>query len=145
MLLIAAALALVGAAPQTTLNDVEDEVMCDTCNVPLNIANSPRADQQRREISELIGQGLTKQQILDRLEQRYGPMILALPRDGGVAVALWAVPIGAIALVVLGLLLMLPRWRRRRAGGSPADGTPGPVLSSADAQLLDRDLARYEL
>ena len=31
--------------------------MCDTCNVPLYIAESPRADQLRREIRALIAQG----------------------------------------------------------------------------------------
>ena len=33
--------------PRADFNDVEDEVMCDTCNVPLDIAESPRADQER--------------------------------------------------------------------------------------------------
>ena len=37
MLALAPAAAL-GAQPRASFNDVEDEVMCDTCNVPLNIA-----------------------------------------------------------------------------------------------------------
>ena len=31
------------APPRASFNDIEDEVMCDTCNVPLNIAQSDRA------------------------------------------------------------------------------------------------------
>jgi cytochrome c-type biogenesis protein CcmH len=143
-LLALAALALVAAAPQTTLNDVEDEVMCDTCNVPLNIAESPRADQERREIRDLIAQGLTKQQILDRLEQRYGPTILASPKKGGAAVALWAVPAVALVAVLALLLVALPRWRRRRAAQVAATA-PEPELAPADARRLEQDLARYDL
>ena len=42
--------------------------MCDTCNVPLYIAESPRADQLRREIRVLIARGETKPQIKDDAE-----------------------------------------------------------------------------
>ena len=67
-LLALAPAAALGAQPRASFNDVEDEVMCDTCNVPLNIAESDRADQERAEIRRLIAQGLTKQQILAELE-----------------------------------------------------------------------------
>jgi hypothetical protein len=40
--------------------------MCDTCNVPLNVAEPARTDQKRAEIRRLIARGLTKQQILAR-------------------------------------------------------------------------------
>ena len=65
--------AALGAQPRASFNDVEDEVMCDTCNVPLNIAESDRADQERAAIRRLIAQGLTKQQILAELKSTYGP------------------------------------------------------------------------
>ena len=53
--------------------------MCDTCNVPLYIAESPRADQLRREIRALIARGETKAQVKATLKARYGPAILAMP------------------------------------------------------------------
>ena len=56
--------AVAGAVqPRASFPDIEDEVMCDTCNVPLNIAESPRADQLRREIRAMIARGMTKPQI----------------------------------------------------------------------------------
>ncbi len=135
------------AAPaRTTLNDVEDELMCDTCNVPLNIAESPRANQERRELRRLIAQGMTKQQILDRFAAEYGPDVLASPRKGGIAVAAWAVPAVVVLALVVALAFALPRWRRRRdaeAFAASADAEP-PELSPADAHRLERDLARYE-
>jgi cytochrome c-type biogenesis protein CcmH len=138
--------ALAGAAtPRASFNDIEDEVMCDTCNVPLNIAESPRADQQRREIRALIARGLTKDEIKAKLKGRYGPAVLALPDDEGFSLAVWLVPIAVGVALLVALALLLPRWRRR--AGGPASGAlapAGPELSAADARRLDQDLARYD-
>ena len=79
VLALAARLARGGRTPRATFNDVEDEVMCDVCGVPLNIAESPRADQRARGDQRLIAQGLTKQQIKDQLVGRVRPAILADP------------------------------------------------------------------
>jgi cytochrome c-type biogenesis protein CcmH len=61
--LLALAVAPAGALaaqPRASFNDLEDEVMCDVCGVPLNIAESPRAEQQRQEIKAMIAKGMTK-------------------------------------------------------------------------------------
>ena len=141
-----AALALVpttamAAQPRASFNDVEDEVMCDTCNVPLNIAESPRADQERAVIRRLIAQGQTKDQIKAELKARYGPGILATPGDDGFDLAVWVVPIAVVGAVALLGVALVPRWRRR----SPAArARPAPPLSAADARRLDEDLSRYD-
>ncbi len=138
--------AVAGAAePRASFNDIEDEVMCDTCNVPLNIAESPRADQQRREIRALIARGLTKEEVKSELKGRYGPAVLALPDDEGFSLAVWLVPIAVGLALLAALALLLPRWRRRAGGpGSEAPAPAGPELSAADARRLDQDLARYD-
>jgi cytochrome c-type biogenesis protein CcmH/NrfF len=132
-------------APRASFTDVEAQLMCDTCNVPLAIADSPRADEERAEVRKLIARGLTKRQILDRLEAEWGPNILADPKGGGAAVTVWAVPAAVLVVVVVALALALPRWRRRRARpddpGGPAEPAP---LADADAERLERDLARYD-
>jgi cytochrome c-type biogenesis protein CcmH len=131
------------APPRTSFNDIEDEVMCDTCNVPLNIAESPRADQERAVIRRLIAQGLTKDQIKDRLKSIYGPAILATPQDSGFSLAVWWVPVVVVAAVLALLAVLVPRWRAPRPppGGPPP---PEPELAPADARRLDEDLARYD-
>jgi len=142
-LALVAAAAAAAAQPRTTLSDVEDEVMCDTCNVPLNVADSPRADQERREIRDLIARGLTKDQIKAELRRRYGPQVLALPPDRGFSLAAYGVPIAAVLLLLATTAVLLPRWRRR---GSPtARGAPAVAeVSAADAARLDEDLARWD-
>jgi cytochrome c-type biogenesis protein CcmH/NrfF len=117
--------------------------------VPLNIAESPQADQERTRIRELIAGGRTKQQILDALVADYGDNVLAEPKGEGFSIAAWAVPIGAVvALLALGAVL-LPRWRRaRRSSGPPGPSSPPPAeppVDEADARRLREDLARYDV
>ena len=142
---LVAAPAAGAATPRASFNDLEDEVMCDVCNVPLNIAEAPRAEQQRREIKQLIAQGLTKQQIKDELVRRYGPAILATPEDHGFSLAAYLVPIAVVLALLAGLAVRLPRWRRPRpaADGPEAGEDDAPPLSAADQRRLDEDLARF--
>ena len=145
--LLAALLALallVPAAPaaerRASLPDIEDEVMCVTCNVPLNIAESPQASRQRAFIRRLVEEGRTKDEIKAVLVSEYGENVLALPDERGVGFAAYAVPI-ALVLVLLGALAVLvPRWRHR----GPAPAASGPVVSDAELRRLDDDLARYD-
>src|SRR4051794_31634641 len=119
--------------------------MCDTCNVALSIADSPRADQERAEIRRLIAQGKTKQQILDIFVAEYGPNVLADPKGGTSATASWLVPAIVLLAAVLGVGLLLPRWRRRnRRGPDDSDPHPAPRLSPDDEDRLNRDLALYD-
>ena len=132
--------------PRASFNDIEDEVMCDTCNVPLNIAESPRADQERREIRALIARGLTKDQIKAELKRTYGPAILATPQDSGFSLAVWWVPVAVVACLVALLATLLPRWRRRgRERGEDRARARAPTPSAADERRLDEDLARYDV
>lgn len=146
LLLALAALAAPPAAPGTaqarpSFPDVEDEVMCDTCNVPLHIAQSPRADQLRREIRDLIARGQSKGEIKATLKQRYGPAILALPEDEGFSLAAYLVPIlAALGLIAL-LAVLVPRWRRRGGDGAAGDA---PAISPDDERRLEDELARFD-
>src|SRR5689334_1307666 len=127
-LLVLAAAAAPAHAARASLTDIEDEVMCVVCNVPLNIAESPQADRERALIRQLIAQGKTKQQIKDALVGEYGQAVLATPHGGGVDWAAWAIPAALIAAVLAALAIVVPRWRRRddatRASAAPA----GPGL-----------------
>jgi len=151
VLALAAPAGALAAAPQADLVDIEDEVMCTTCKIPLNIAESPQANDERQLIRTLIAQGRTKAQIKQALVAQYGQDVLALPDGGGVGITAYAIPLALGAAVIAALALLVPRWRRRPAAGiarSPADvvavAGPGHDLSAADAKRLDEDLARYE-
>jgi cytochrome c-type biogenesis protein CcmH len=148
--MLALAPSALAVQPKASFNDVEDEVMCDTCNVPLNIADSDRAEQERHVIRKLIAQGLTKDQIKDRLKAQYGPAILATPQDSGFSLAVWWVPVAVVLALLALIAALLPRWRNRPPPDDGDDGDDGEdpgagrELSASDARRLEQDLARYD-
>ncbi|UGS35236.1 cytochrome c-type biogenesis protein [Capillimicrobium parvum] len=135
------------ATPRTTLNDVEDEVMCVVCGVPLNIAEAPQADRERALISRLIAQGRTKAEIKEALRGEYGDAVIASPEGGGFEVTNWLVPALVFAVLIAAVAVLAPRWRRRQAARGPdepgAAGDDGPGVTPEEAARLDEDLARY--
>ena len=133
---------------QASLPDIEDEVMCIVCGVPLELAiDAPQANQERDLIRSLIARGLTKDEIKDRLVAQYGDRVLAVPSDSGFDLAAWLVPAGGIVFAAGLIFFALRRWRRD--GGEDGDGPAGPAagedLDPEDSKRLDADLARYEL
>ncbi|MDP2711319.1 MAG: cytochrome c-type biogenesis protein CcmH [Solirubrobacteraceae bacterium] len=145
--LIATALApaALAAAPKTDLVDIEDEVMCVTCRVPLNIAEGAQPDSQRAFIRELIAEGQTKEQIKQALVAQYGIDVLATPQTSGVGLTAYAIPLALGAILVATLVLLAPRWRRRSPAGIGAGDTPADDgLSDTDEARLEADLARYD-
>ncbi len=131
--------------PQTTLPDVEDEVMCPVCGTTLELASeSPQAIDERELIRELIAQGLTKEEIKDELVSEFGPEVLAEPSKKGFDLAAWLVPGLAVLAGAILALFAVRRWR----GASVAErATEAPHASETDADRtrLDEDLKRYEL
>ena len=130
-----------GAAQNASLPDIEDEVMCPTCGVPLEHAFSPQADRERNFIRTQIEQGQTKQQIKDSLVAEFGPDVLAVPRKSGFDLAAYIVPVLAVLFAAIALGLGLWRWRRR----PPAQPVATEAVSSSDASRLEQDLSRYDL
>ena len=96
------------APPRTTLPDVEDEVMCITCGTALNVSQAPSADRERAFIRRRIAEGLTKEQIKQRLVAEYGPKVLAEPHQQ----TSWLVPAILAVLAVLTVALTIRRQRR---------------------------------
>jgi cytochrome c-type biogenesis protein CcmH/NrfF len=145
------ALAAVGAPASSaaerraSLPDIEDEVMCVSCNVALNVAESPQAYRQREFIRTLVDQGLTKDQIKARLVDEYGEDVLAMPKDdSGIGLAALLVPIVAVLALVALAAMLLPRWRRRARMPQTVAADGGPVATDAELSRLDDDLKRFD-
>ena len=121
LLLVAA-----GAAPQASLPDIEDEVMCVECKTALNVSTSAVAEQERDFIRRQIAMGKDKQEVKDALVEQFGPGVLATPEEKGFDLAAYLVPIA------LGLLA------RRRAGGRGAPLPPPARGGRAGARAARR-------
>jgi cytochrome c-type biogenesis protein CcmH/NrfF len=132
------------AAPRASLPDIEDEVMCPTCGVPLNQAFSPQAERERSFIRAEIGKGRTKQQIKDALESEFGARVLATPQTGDSSFnwAAYLIPVAVIVGAAVTIALALRRWRRRPQLAAPEGEAE---ISPGDAARLERDLSRYDV
>ncbi len=143
MRLLALALLLVfatAAAPQASLPDIEDEVMCVQCKTALNVSTSAVADQERAFIRRQIALGKDKQQVKAALVDEFGPAVLAQPEEQGFSLAAYLVPIALALIALVGLIVAARRWRRRP---SEAATSPEP-LADDDARRLDAELAAYD-
>jgi cytochrome c-type biogenesis protein CcmH len=142
-LLAIAAPSQAAAAARASLTNIERQVMCVTCKIPLNVAESPQADRERAFIQGLIAEGRSEAQVKDALVGQYGASVLGLPSAHGFDLTVYLVP-AAVALGLLGLLVtVLVRWRR--AGRERAPASPGATtLSAADAARLESDLSHFD-
>ncbi len=128
--------------PRPSLPVIERQVMCVTCKIPLNVAQSPQADRERAFIQSLIDAGYDEAQIKRALVAQYGASVLGLPADHGFDASAYLVPLVAVLGLLAALLVLLPRWRRRAREQASAE--PPAPLGAADAARLESDLARFD-
>lgn len=130
--------------PRTTLPIIERQVMCVTCKIPLQVAESPQAKLEREYIQGLIDEGQDEAEVKRSLVAQYGPSVLGLPSTHGFDLAAYLVPLAVVLALLATLAVVLPRWRRH-AQEQTALGPPAPAtLSSTDAARLESDLARFD-
>jgi len=133
------------ATTQTSLSEIEGEVMCPVCGTLLELAESPQALRQKVFIKRLVAEGESKEQIKDALVAEYGAEVLALPEGDGFSLSAYVVPV--IAFIVAAIALAFAVWKWRRQGGDSS----GPIRPAADGpdaddrRRLDEDLDRYDL
>jgi cytochrome c-type biogenesis protein CcmH len=131
--------------PQTTLNDVEDEVMCPICGTLLELADSPQARREKIFIAKLVDAGKSKAEIKDALVAQYGASVLAQPEASGFDLTAYLVPILAILVAAVALAFSVVRWRGGSDRPGPNGGGSSRAPSASDAERLDADLSRYDL
>jgi cytochrome c-type biogenesis protein CcmH len=147
--LLVTALALVLASPAlaqgppASLADLEDEVMCVECGTPLEVSQSPVANQERAFIRRQIAQGRDKAQIKAALVAEYGDAVLAEPRGGGFDLAAWLIPVLVAVLGVAAVAAAARRWRRAPPP-APAPAAAAPPLDPAAARRLDAELEAFD-
>jgi cytochrome c-type biogenesis protein CcmH len=129
--------------PRTSLPAIERQVMCVTCKIPLNVAESQQADRERALIQRMIDAGEGEAEVKKALVAEYGAAVLGLPSASGFDLTAYLVPLVAVIALVALLIVLLPRWRRR-APAQQAGETPKPALGAADAARLESDLARFD-
>jgi cytochrome c-type biogenesis protein CcmH len=134
--------ALAQDCPRTSLADIEDEVMCVACGIPLELAtDAPQAKREREFIVRLVDSCASKDEVKSALVAEFGDDVLAVPDDEGFDLAAYVVPALAVLLGLGAVALAVARWRRSR--GTPT--AAGPASSADEDERLEADLERYEL
>jgi cytochrome c-type biogenesis protein CcmH/NrfF len=142
LLLLLAPAASFAACPKTSLADVEDEVMCPICGVPLGLATeAPQAQRERDFIQREVEACKSKDEIKSELVAQFGDRVLALPPEKGFNLAAYLVP----AAIVLAGIAAIGTLAVRRRRGPRAGSSTTPALAGDDAARLEADLERYDL
>ncbi|MCA9562345.1 MAG: cytochrome c biogenesis protein CcsA [Myxococcales bacterium] len=97
--------------------------------------------EARTEIREMLQEGLTRDQILVRFEETYGPQVIASPDDPVIG---WAIPILALvggALLLVGLVRLMRSFRDGPVVSGPSTAASTPTTGDAyrDRVLLELD------
>jgi cytochrome c-type biogenesis protein CcmH len=134
--------AALAQCPQTSLRDIEDEVLCPVCGTPLALAtDAPQAQRQREFILERIERCDSKEEIEAALVAQFGEGVLATPEDEGFDLVAYLLPALAVIAGAAAIVLATLRWRRGRR--RTLEEPPGP--SRTERERLDADLGRYDL
>lgn len=139
LVLLLAPMAQAACTPKTSLLDIQDEVMCVICGVPLVNAGGPQSDNEREFIRERVAQCQTKKQIKAALVAEYTTAVLATPQKSGFDLTAYIVPVVVLLAALSAIVIGAIGWRRSR-GSDPA-----PKGSDAENAELDADLQRYDL
>jgi len=131
------------AAPQTSLVDIEDEVMCPICGTLLELSSSPQAERQRAFVKRQIAAGKTKTEIKEALVAEYGREVLAVPGGSGFDLSAYLVPAIAFLAAAVALALGVRCWRRAGRQSQALDANTAP--GGEERKRLDADMARYDL
>lgn len=151
LLVAVAALVLAGpaAAACPTVTDLEDELVCPTCETTLDQSSSPVAERMRAVIRERVEACVPKERIKAELVAEFGPRVLAEPQRRGFELLAWALPLAGVVAAAAVLGYGAWRWSRARANEPAADATPassngrGPLGPELERRL-DDELARFD-
>ena len=145
VLLAALALAGVAAANEghPTQAELEAELVCPSCHVPLDESNSAVSQQMKAFIRVHIAKGWTKSRIEGALAADLGDGIYGVPRTHGFDLLAWILPLGGIALGAAAVAGGAWRWSRVRDGARD-DSSQSPVLDLEGERRVDEELARFD-
>ena len=128
----------------TEVNELAKQLNCPTCaGINLSDCRTLTCQQWRDQISSLLQEGYSDQEVLDYFVTRYGTQVLQEPPRSGFTLWLWILPF----IIVLGgggwLYYVLRGWSRPQKAAVTAapSAVSAPPQSNDDyLNLVDQDL-----
>lgn len=131
---------------EATVRELELSIIAPCCwHQPVANHASQIAIEIRKEIRQMVGAGMTPDQIKAEYVHRYGERILAVPPKNAFNRFLWIIPIAASvgAFGIAGHLL--GTWRKGKAAARPSvAGTGNAAHSSASLARVDEALKKWD-
>ncbi len=123
------------------VNEVAKQMNCPTC-VGINLADcrTQTCNQWRDQISDLLKEGYSDQEILDHFETRYGTRVLLEPPKEGSTLLLWILPIIAIVLAGGWLLYTMRGWQQPETVAATPQTPTATDISDDYLSQVDQDL-----
>ena len=145
ILLIAAANSawgLSGEALDRGVREISDGLRCPTCQgISVNDSEAAFSRQIRDKVRRMLQEGQNGEQIRAYFVSRYGEWILRAPKKEGLGLVLWVLP-GLLILTAGGWIVFNIRRAASATRGDSAE--PGPAVSKAQQERIERDLRQFE-
>ncbi len=127
------------AAPEDVANDIASKVVSPYCpGVTLHDCPSAAAVELRAKIQSWLEEGMSKQAVLDRLEEEYGTTINAAPAAEGTGLWAYILPVAAVVAGLALIVFLTRRWTNR------GDESPPPrSLSRDERNRLESELSAF--
>ena len=131
--------------PAPSQRDIEESLTCQCgCGLTVHSCNHIQCgsgEPIKKEISERLARGESKEQILDAFTKKFGEKVLSSPTMQGFNTLAWIMPFAAV-LTAGAILAMVIQRRTRMAAPPPAPPSrPAPPGTQPDDPLRAR-LAR---
>ncbi len=120
-----------------------DHLMC-TCGCPHLIGQCGDecgvAPQLIHEISDLVSQGKTEEEVYSEFEAKYGLAVLAVPKAEGFNMLLWILPFLGILVGVVVVFVVVSRLKPSDTGHEDPRDSAG--IDKEYRQLIDKEIGR---
>ena len=123
--------------------NLDDQLMCPTCHVPLNQSDSRAAQDIRHFVAARCRAGWSEQRTKQALIDQFGPAILAAPPFQGFDMLAWLVPAAVLVVGAGSAAAVAWTWTRRRPL-RPDLSAHSPPLDPDMVRRIDSDLRRDE-
>jgi cytochrome c-type biogenesis protein CcmH len=130
-------------APDEETYRIAKQLNCPTC-AGRNLADCPTETcaQWKAEIKAQLDQGKSAQEVLDYFQTRFGPTVLQEPPKSGATAPLWAAPVGAAIVFLIGAGLVM--WRTSQRNPPAAPSTPQSEGEDPFVAALEREVRQSE-
>jgi cytochrome c-type biogenesis protein CcmH len=134
---------------QALATKIEGKLIAPCCwTQTVEVHDSQKAEEIKMQITLLVAQGKSEDEILDTFVDQYGEEILAAPRASGFNWLAYVLPFAVIVVGLAALAFLASRWQRPVAETTAATqaSASGPEPGGTDSMQmrLDEELDRYD-